>query len=468
MNNPYMFSPVISPFADNPKYVKKIFSTRIVVYSLIVLGVILTATIYGAVCMFNSEKVGGIILSQDEEIVNVLNSSTEGFSQIIVFAVLFLVFVGFVSLFMNTRSKFANNSGPGTAPFTLFRIFFIIMIFHSVSNLFSSVTSPMAELIVSTNAEYDFLSMALYALPAITGTLWSVAGLVTCSNIIKTIKCMTLSDKGCKFYLISACIHAVSMAATMVLYFATGFSKGIFKSYDETTPQLKKTIIDATPSAAIIFVIFFVSCSVVLVLSALLAKRYSNGIQNAVRSVNMYGTNMYMNSNGTAADFYSRPYAPNPPMPAATMGQQFYSLQAGGIPSAPVQIMTPPVPAPFAPQSAPVNTPAQTAASPVADNVNIVKDSTPVISTYENEKTVAASVPDTDNPAETEAEPVQDQETPAEPDNISADEESLPPSVVKEEFPAVKNGTYICQRCGTVNLVENKFCYTCGNQRSST
>ncbi len=309
MNYPFSFNQMFNPYSDNPKYLKKVFNTRLILAMTILLGVIIISLIFGDACIFGSTSSSGIILSPDEELSSGVTTAYEGLVLTFSVIVFFLPFIGLVSLLVNSGKNSSPDIKITSAPFNLFRAFFIIVLLHSLSQLASSSLYSAFAAIFSTEASDDsrIVSFLLNTIPPLTSAVWAFSGLLFCNSIIKTVRCSDLSNSAGRFFIIASFANALITLTSMILYISGGFSTGMFVD-DDSSLSVKKQIMESIPSAPFMFIVYFSCCSAFLIICLLLAKRYIAGIENARASINLHGTNMYMNSDGNAAQFYSQTY----------------------------------------------------------------------------------------------------------------------------------------------------------------
>ncbi len=399
MNNPFMFTPNFNPFSDNPAFLKKIFSTRLLMISIILVGAILLSFVYGTAAIFDYSSSFSVLMSQQEQLSYNIVAVFDGIFQIFCILFTFIAFIGMVALYINSVSPPEKSPGIRPSAFLCFRLFLMPAI---VINIFGCIGAFLYSFMTDssgTDVSFDLLYFVLCSLPAITGSFWTISAFSFCSSMHKTAKCTQLSAKGGNVFSVACMIHAFSMLTVMIIYLVTGFSNGMFRSNDYSV-SVKGNIIKSSVTAVIMFFVFFISFIALMVCLSLIAKRFTNTVNNAARSLYMYGTNMYMNSDGMQAAYYNQPYMP--PMPYQ--------------PPVPYQ---PPRPV----QPAPENTVAP-------EGFIRPEPDMPVLSTSPDAPVSAATAGDNSD--------------------------------------AIKNGTYVCPVCRTVNLAENKICYSCGNNRDNT
>ena len=98
MNYPFTFNQMFNPYSDNPKFLKKVFNTRLIPVMIALLSVIIISLIFGDACIFGNSSSSGIILSPDDELTAGITSAYEGLVMTLTAAAVFLPFIGLVSL----------------------------------------------------------------------------------------------------------------------------------------------------------------------------------------------------------------------------------------------------------------------------------------------------------------------------------------------------------------------------------
>ena len=396
MNYPFTFNQMFNPYSDNPKFLKKVFNTRLIPVMIALLSVIIISLIFGDACIFGNSSSSGIILSPDDELTAGITSAYEGLVMTLTAAAVFLPFIGLVSLLINSGKNSSPDIVITPAPFNLFRVFFILAFLHSLSQLAgSSFYSVFAALLSDSNSDgTEIISLLQTILPPVAYAFWTFSGFLFCNSIIKTVKCSDINHSSGRFFIIASFANALITITCLIFYIAFGFSTGMFKNTDGSI-SIRKQIIDNVPSAPVMFIIYYLFCAALFILCIMLAKRYIASIENAKVSIKMHGTNMYMNSDGNAAGFYS--------------------------------------------------------------------------STYTSPESISSAPPQ----AQQSFEPVSVQPEPPQSDLTAVNQSDQPPVPETGNNDPAQNDssqdkTYICSKCGSLNLSKNNFCYSCGNNRFNT
>lgn len=426
MNQPFYFSPTFNPYQDNPRYVRKALSSRLLLLCCLGICLMLITMIFGAACFFNLHSITPTIETQTEEFSNMILGSSEGITQIFYSIVLFLPFLGFIILLFSRHSE-----AFGTVPFTLYRVFLALVSFLYITSLFDSAITPFMDQMMfnDTVSEQLLYSLLLNGIPALLGLVWAVFGFLFCGSVSTTIKCKALNNQFSKLYMISSFLYVISLVGTTVVYCLRDFSGGMFPT-KSTASSVKSIIIHSMPIAPVMFCLFYTSAAVVLVATALLAKQYMFAIEDAKKSFRLTGSNLYMNSDSHAADYYQQTYtapsAPDVPTSAAPA-----SVDLG------FRRINPTAFQPSPPLSGTPGTP-YTASSQNGTGL------------YEGAKDMNQRSGNVGSvPAIPSAPPA------AVPDTLSV----LPSS----DEPSIINGTYICPYCKTINDAGNKICSACKN-----
>ncbi len=427
MNQPFIFSPQINPYNDNARFLKKSFSSGNLLISIISLAVVLISIIFGAACIFSFKSLSPIIETQEEEMLNVLSSAIEGVYQVIYCMVMFLVLLAFVILYVTVKSDSKDTPAVTNTPFVLFRIFFVLTALTSFSTAFNSSLTPLFDAIISIS-EKDNISkillecVLLSGLPSLICGIWAIIGFLFTNSVTRTVKCTALIDKFGKTYIIMSRIFSVISLIIPVVYCINGFHGGVFYSINGEQ-SIKSMIVESLPYAPVMLVIYYVACAVTLFFSSLTAKEYINAVSQAKKSFQLSGTNLFMNGDSSYADYYQQTYTVPQPASSAPAPVQIMPHFIGVSPSAFASSHMPGTPQQSGEKTQPTNnepySPTETQPAPV-------------------------SLENTSNNVQTDS-----------------DQEIRPTSDMLT--PEIRNGTYVCPRCGTINIAENKFCSACGN-----
>lgn len=348
MNNQFMFTPQLNPYADNARYLKKAFSPRALFLQLIGIALILVTMIYGAACIFSYRNYQTFIQSEEDKILNMMYSSAEGLYQIIYCIFAFLAMLAFVILVVTVKADNENTPAITNSPFVLFRIFFVFTAVTSVNTIFRSGITPLliAALTDKENIDrYLYEYLLLDCIPAIVCAVWALMGFLFTLSISRTVKCKGLYAKFGKAYIVIARIYALINIALPITYFINGFKGGVFNNINSDR-SIKSDIISSMPSASVILAVFYVLFALVLFFSTLSAKQYITAVNNARRSFNTSGNNLYMNEDSVYASYYGQTYTSAqfnnpPPVPAPPVQQPvspFYHISADKLNIPPHQI----------------------------------------------------------------------------------------------------------------------------------
>ena len=392
MNYPFIFTPQMNPFADNPGFIKKALSPRLLLISIIGMTFLLISLIFGAACFFNFNTINHSIQTQAEDEINILLSTTEGVGQVFYSIIMFFPLLAFIMIYVRVKS---DEYDLNILPFHFLRIFLILSVISSVPNILNSVTSPMSDELFSEGIDSEKLagSLILTGLPSLISAVWAVFGILFISSFIQTLQCKKLEAKFARIFTAFSLIYALTLLGTTTYYCISGFKDALFSSYDSVNSSVRPIIIQSMQLAPVMFVVYYVSCVAVILSCALLARSYYFAVSSAVRSFNASNSNLFMNSDSKFAAYFGAPY------------------------TSPQTVQSPP---PAAVQQY----------EKVSDPVSTSEES--AISAEEN-------------------------------DNIDTTA-----SVSAETSVPVRRGTYICPKCGTMNLAENKYCSHCGNNCMNT
>lgn len=397
MNNAFMFMPQMNPFADNARFIKKSLSKKTVLICIVSMSILLVTMIFGAACFFNLNTIKSVIETQSEEEINVIFSTSEGLFQILCSIIMFLPFLAFIILYVRLRSDEFELSA---APFIILRLFLIVTVISSVSGVFSFITSfaSLSNVTSKINIQKFITPLIFNTIPSIFAFAWSLVGLLFCSSVIATIRGKKLEARFGKAYMVLSLIYSIIIFAVTIYYYADGFKHGLFESNGLSSVSVKSIIMQSIPIAYVMFALYHI-CSITVVLStAQIAKQYIYAVSAALRSFQTSGTNLFMNSDSSAADFYTQSYT-----------------------------------APSDESSAP---------SPVSSQQfdKVSEDA------FQSDTTPSPEI---------------------QPEALSIQ----PPAAEVSDQPSafsVQNNTYICQKCGKENNIQNKFCSSCGNNRFGT
>lgn len=327
MNNPFMFMPQMNPLADNPRFIKKSLSAKPVGAAVIAMTVLLVSMVFGAACFFNIKSIGSVLATQAEEELNTFMGAGEGILQILYFLVMFFPLIAFVILWVVIRSKEYELTA---LPFNFFRVFLIITAVSSTFSIFGSIVSPVTDQLMTLNPDTEKImtSILLLGLPALFGALWAGAGIVFCSSVISTIQCKKLEARFGKVYMVVSVIYSFILLGITTYYFISGLKNGLFESDSTLNTSLRYVIIESMPIAKVMFAAFYFSSVIAVLSSALIAKQYTAAVSAAQKSFSTAGTNLFMNADSRAADYYGSYYyspqnASPASAPAAVSSQEF-------------------------------------------------------------------------------------------------------------------------------------------------
>ncbi len=307
MNNTFMFMPQMNPFADNPRFIKKSLSSKPVGAAVIAMTVLLVSMIFGAACFLNIKSISSVLSTQAEEEMNTFMGAGEGVLQILYSLVLFFPLIAFVILWVVIRSKEYELTA---LPFNIIRIFLIITAVSSTFSIFGSIVSPVTDQLMTLNPDTGKImsSILLLGLPALFGALWAGAGIVFCSSVIATIQCKKLEARFGKVFMVISVIYSFVLLGITTYYFISGFKNGLFESDSTFNTSLRYVIVDSMPIAKIMFAAFYFSSVTAVLSGALLAKQYTAAVSAAQKSFSTAGTNLFMNADSRAADYYGSYY----------------------------------------------------------------------------------------------------------------------------------------------------------------
>ena len=159
-------------------------------------------------------------------------------------------------------------------------------------------------------------SLLMQGLPALITLLWAIFALLLIGSFAKTFTPIGLYNRGAKAYNVMSFIFAITQIIIAVVYCIRDFSGGMFGDTDGEE-SFTAELIRSDHAAAVMFVLYYVAVAATVIFTVYFSKTYYNAVESAQRSIQMNGTNMYMNGIGYASVYYNQPYtAPvNVPQP---------------------------------------------------------------------------------------------------------------------------------------------------------
>lgn len=324
MNNQFMFSRSFSPYADNPKFIKKSVRPGSLAACAAGLALMLISLIYFMMYLLSSADKT-FVSNPSEKFISDASSALEIFGIVIAAIWLFLPFIAFVSLFIRAKDKGSDTIGIGPVLISVFliisTIFFSFIVLISTSSIGNILMSALDQSDSSDFGSYTPLYAVTELLsvfvPSVIGLIWSITGLIFCSSLRKTIKCRGIFHNGSKSFSSASFILAVINILLCASYYANFLSDGVLYSKDPSgMAGIFYFALDNNIVASVMITIFFVANTVVLFNTGRITKRYYLTADAANRSITMSGTNMYMNGNSSAAQYYQSAYTSPTPSPS--------------------------------------------------------------------------------------------------------------------------------------------------------
>ncbi len=311
MNNNFMFSPNLNPYADNAKYIKKSLNLRHFVFIALGIAVMLVCLVYAEIYTFHMASGNGTVFeSRQNMAVQVLTFFVFGARVFYFIAALLVPCIGtvnFIQHLKDSESPILPNSLANTGSF-----FFVSCIVYNTIMFFFSIAQMGMTLI---SGDYDTINELKFDLGKIffsdmllsaVFVIWSISGLVFCSSVRNTLKCLALSDKGTTFFIVMSVIAAAFCCAVGMIYNVCGFESGIFYLSDGST--MLSDAIKRNAAAVVMFNLFCVASITVILNASFFAINYRLAVRAAQRSFSGYGSNLYMNGDSTAASYYQSYY----------------------------------------------------------------------------------------------------------------------------------------------------------------
>ncbi|MBQ8134022.1 MAG: zinc ribbon domain-containing protein [Clostridia bacterium] len=317
MNQPFMFTPPMNPYADNEKFIKKAFSHRLVIPVLIAIGIILIQLVYAVISISNYSTRGTTFAAdQEEELLLRIFTMGTVISYVIQIIFFFLVLIAFFILFDNLKNSDAPPL-PRAFP-TLLRLFLFAALFRSGITVLNTLTTGTNTLLSDSTDTADFLSsdlasLLMEGLPALLTFLWALSALILIRSFVRTTRAMGLFPKGARAYIVMSRLFAASQLALGVIYYINHFSGGIFSVSDGEVSYTAEWL-RSDGASAIMFVVYYAAAAAAVLFTSLFAKAYYKAVRSAERTIQANGTNMYMNGTGYASVYYNQPYAAPQPV----------------------------------------------------------------------------------------------------------------------------------------------------------
>lgn len=312
MNNNSMFTPVLNPYADNAKFIKKTMRPKHCVFIVLGIAVMLVCLVYAVISVFNMSKgERAVFQTPDEESVLALNLFLLGARMlffIIILAIPCIGTVNFIEHLKDKESPYLPNSfsNMGSTFFISCLVYYISIFFTSFAQLGLTLLFGNYETLdglIPNFAKVFFVD----TVPSVVFILWSVSGIIFCSSVRNTLKGVMLSYKGAVFFTVMSIFVAVTNGISALIYNFNNFGVGIFYSFDGNT-ALSDTV--KSNSAAIFMLnLFFAASIVVLIAAVRFASDYRRAVKAAQRSFAGFGSNLYMNGDSAAAAYYQNFYS---------------------------------------------------------------------------------------------------------------------------------------------------------------
>lgn len=308
MNNEFMFSPKPNPCDDNAKFLKNALTVKHCVFIAIGTAVMLVCLVYSEIYTYNM-MTGDTALfeSSNDRMLSVFNFFVFGTKILFLILAVSFLFFGAVNFIVNLNDKESSYLPNSLANMGIF-FFICCIIYNLLAFLFSFL--QLGFILLST--DYDTtdvlseLGKILFADTFLSAVfiVWSISGLIFCSSVRKTLKGVTLSDKGAVFFTAMSVINVCVNIAAAMLYNATQFDVGVFYSFDGS--NVLSDAVKYNTTGVFMFNLFFVALIVTIISASLFAKNYRNAIMGAKRSLSGYPAYFNMNDNGVA-DYYTSP-----------------------------------------------------------------------------------------------------------------------------------------------------------------
>ncbi len=311
-----MFMPVMNPMADNAAFVGKTVRRNRIAAVALCCAVMMTSLLFGMLFCFNYNNSEFADSQFDIDSKSLLMAEF-GMKMILPFAALIPAAIGSVNYLSST-----NRSKPITLRHTVMtsaRVFCGLFLFYCLTGLFSVITK-LSGLVESSSYNKDFYGLLfMYALPLVLLSLWTISGFVFFTSAGKTLRGITVSAYGARFFRIMGFLIALMNIVLLVTYDINGFSGGLF--YTSSSVINPGEIIKNNTVASVMFHVFFIASSAALIGIAGFAGDYVKAVKGAVNSLRMSGINMYMNGDSRAASFYGNFYT-SPVQPGQNMSAQ--------------------------------------------------------------------------------------------------------------------------------------------------
>ncbi len=313
MNNNFMFTPNFNPYADNTKFLKKTIKSRRCGLIALGIGAMLVCLVYAFIFAFS--KAGGktnLFETPNEKTVHALSFFAFEMRMIffiVILAILCIGTINFVEHLKNKENPYLPCSLANVGTF----FFISVLVYYAATFLLSFVQLGLVfflgpydtvDELIPELGKIFFLDTVL----SVFFVLWSISGIIFCSSVRSTLKCAALSDKGSMFFIMMSVIIAAMNGICALVYNVNDFKAGIFYIFDGST-VLSDTI-NNSRAGITMFNIFFVLSILVCIAAVGFAVNYRTAVEAAQRSFSRFGSNLYMNGDSTAANYYQSFYTP--------------------------------------------------------------------------------------------------------------------------------------------------------------
>ena len=318
MNNNFMFSPNLNPYADNAKFIKKTMKSRHSTFMAVGISVMLTCLLYGAIFSFSMAGGDGTLFeTKSDKVMQTVSFCLFGVRTIFMIILLAMLCIGIVNFIMHLKDK----DGPllPNSFAVLCNVFLISVLIYCIMMFFASFAQlGLTLLFLNYENTDDFVIklaniFMLDTVSSMVWIIWAISGIVFFSSVRNTFKCVMLSDKGSAFFITASIFTPAVTAICVILYNVNDFEAGMFYLYDGST-ALSDAIIGSS-TAILMFNVFFIASIITVIAAACFASDYRKAIRSAQRSFSYAGSNLYMNGDSAAAAYF----------------QGYYSSPAGGV-----------------------------------------------------------------------------------------------------------------------------------------
>lgn len=311
MNNDFVFTPNLNPYADNAKFIKKTMKLQHCVFIALGIAAMLVCLVYAVIFIFNMTGGRTALETPEDEVVRTLTLSLLG-TRMFYFIIIFLLpgigTVNFIEHLRDKESPYLPNSftNMGSFFFVSFLVYYAAMFFLSFAQL--GMTLLYGDYETTEELIGDFAKIFLTdTAAAVVLIVWSISGILFCSSVRNTLKGIMLSDKGSTFFILMSVITAILNGITALVYNISGFEVGIFYLFDGNT--FLSDAAKRNPTEIVMFNLFFIA-SVMAVIGIIgFATDYRRAVRSAQRSFASFGTNLYMNGDSASAAYYQNYYS---------------------------------------------------------------------------------------------------------------------------------------------------------------